>query len=307
MNSYDKCEMLKETIIRLYSNEGRSKSYISKLLYVPRKTLSQKINEWDLKEAEPRHHLTPSNQKFANANRELIISRLNNGCTITSIADELKVSRGYLKTIANGDEQIDAAFKQHVQQTHYDAERRRYERMETSSFDYYEKDLPNEQWKTILGYPEYEVSNMGRVRSFTKEGRKYLLKTSKNEYTRYTSVMLYHNGSKSNLSVHRLVAHMFVDGCTPTANTVNHIDGDKTNNRADNLEWVSQSDNNKHAYTVLNRTKNRKNKSDFVKVIYQNKYEFKTVAALARFLDKSETQTRRYLEEPAKHDLTIID
>ena len=79
-----------------------------------------------------------------------------------------------------------------------------------------------------------------------------------------------------------------------------------SNNASDNLEWVSQSENNRHSYQVLKRKNCTKNKSDFKKVVYKGKYEFKTVAALARFIGKSETQTRRYLETPHKHDLEII-
>ena len=69
---------------------------------------------------------------------------------------------------------------------------------------------------------------------------------------------------------------------------------------------MTQGENNAHAYAVLNRPVIKKNKSDFLKVIYKGKYEFKTVATLARFLEKSETQTRRYLEEPSKHELKIV-
>ena len=62
-------------------------------------------------------------------------------------------------------------------------------------------------------------------------------------------------GSVRNVSVHRLVAHHFVripedllaQGLTEETLVVNHIDGDKLNNRWDNLEWVTQKGNMKHA------------------------------------------------------------
>ena len=55
-----------------------------------------------------------------------------------------------------------------------------------------------------------------------------------------------------------------------------------------------------------NRSVVRNNKSPFKQIIYKNKYEFKTVAAFARFIGKSETQTRRYLETPSKYEIKIV-
>jgi hypothetical protein len=60
----------------------------------------------------------------------------------------------------------------------------------------------------------------------------------------YFGVSLWYNGKYNKHYVHRLVAENFLDG---TNETVNHKDGDKSNNHASNLEWMSYSDNNKHA------------------------------------------------------------
>lgn len=111
MRSYDKAEMLKSAIKHLYSNEGHSISYISKLLEINRKTLSSKIIEWKLSEPEPRHHFTPSMKKFVNKNRQLIKSRLDSDIPITKIADEINISRHSLvKTIIPND----AILKRHM-------------------------------------------------------------------------------------------------------------------------------------------------------------------------------------------------
>lgn len=103
----------------------------------------------------------------------------------------------------------------------------------------------------------------------------------------------------------RIVAHTFVEGFSETNNTVNHIDGDVTNNNASNLEWLSQADNNRHRSKCLARKENS-TMIKFEKVIYQKKYEFKTQRALAKFLGISPTQVRRYLEHPEKHELEIV-
>jgi len=54
MKSYEKAELLKESIFQLYSKEGRSVSYISKLLGINRRTISKKIKEWNLPVSKPK-------------------------------------------------------------------------------------------------------------------------------------------------------------------------------------------------------------------------------------------------------------
>lgn len=113
-----------------------------------------------------------------------------------------------------------------------------------------------ETWKDIPGYEgSYQVSNMGRLRSLdrsrTVRNRHggYMVRHDKgceihgsDNGNGYLSVRFYKGGKKQVLYVHRLVAQAFVDhpaGC----DTVNHIDHNRSNNAADNLEWVSQGDN----------------------------------------------------------------
>ena len=123
-----------------------------------------------------------------------------------------------------------------------------------------------EIWKSLPETPIYEVSNLGNVRSLTRKmpfkgglwgstERTYwgrTLSPGKSRHDGYAYVHLSIPGSKSkNFYVHRLVAAAFVAG--DRALTVNHIDGDKSNNCASNLEWVSQRQNNVHAIEVLKR------------------------------------------------------
>lgn len=100
-----------------------------------------------------------------------------------------------------------------------------------------------ERWKLIEDYPNYEVSDMGRVRNM-KTGK--VLRPCKAN-TGYLMVNLYEDEKHKFASVHRLVATHFIlnPGNKPC---VNHIDGYKTNNCVNNLEWVTYSENNLHAY-----------------------------------------------------------
>lgn len=99
-----------------------------------------------------------------------------------------------------------------------------------------------EIWKQIEDFPNYEVSNRGRVRN-KKTGRLKTQRLGRNE--RYISVWLIHNGVEATRRVHRLVAEAFL-GKHPNL-IVNHIDGDRTNNNVENLEWCTAAENNRHA------------------------------------------------------------
>ena len=101
-----------------------------------------------------------------------------------------------------------------------------------------------EEWLNISGYEGlYQVSNLGRVRSF-KSGK---WQTLKNRLTRwgYYLVTLYKDGKATNKWVHRLVAQAFIPN-PDNLPQVNHKDEDKLNNAASNLEWCDSKYNNNY-------------------------------------------------------------
>lgn len=105
-----------------------------------------------------------------------------------------------------------------------------------------------EVWKTINGFEGYSVSDAGRVRN-DKNGH-VLCPAVRSSTCDYLNVLLPKgNGKYIHKSVHSLVAEMFLPK-NGNGLVVNHIDGNKHNNRADNLEWVSRSENDKHAFNL---------------------------------------------------------
>jgi hypothetical protein len=99
----------------------------------------------------------------------------------------------------------------------------------------------NETWKEVPSFPEYEVSSTGRVRNArTGRSRKFYLNNCG-----YINLAI---RGKSR-GVHRLVAEAFLER-PPVKMDVNHINGVKTDNRLENLEWVTKKQNAEHARRI---------------------------------------------------------
>lgn len=121
-----------------------------------------------------------------------------------------------------------------------------------------------EEWLPIKGYEGlYEVSSFGRVKSLNY-GRTAAPKLLRQHLRgEYLSVTLYKDKSHSKESVHRLVASTFHPNPSWLPQ-VNHIDEDKLNNRADNLEWVTAKANTNYV-TAIQRAVAKKSKKVIAK------------------------------------------
>lgn len=116
-----------------------------------------------------------------------------------------------------------------------------------------------EIWKEITGYEGYyEVSNLGNVRSLDRyvyrpdgviQLRKGRIKAQTMTPDGYMTVSLNKDGINRKERVHRLVAENFVEGFFE-GSVIDHLDGDRTNNRFDNLEWVTQTENVKRSIDI---------------------------------------------------------
>lgn len=136
-------------------------------------------------------------------------------------------------------------------------------------------------WKDIEFNPNYEVSDSGIVR---RKSNKNVLKGCIT--SGYRSVKLtFENSKQQRFYVHRLVALHFIPNEDERKTFVNHKNGDKMDNRVENLEWVTPRENNLHYYQKIKQDKKeRKNGGKAIPVIQYdlNKNELATYPSMKK-------------------------
>lgn len=112
-----------------------------------------------------------------------------------------------------------------------------------------------EIWVKVNGFEHYEVSSMGRIRSTDR-----ILKGGLDP-DGYRTILLYPKptGKRKNVRLHRLIAKHFIPN-PDNLPQINHINGNKDDNRVENLEWVSAKQNVMHSINIGLRNDEVKNK-----------------------------------------------
>jgi hypothetical protein len=110
-------------------------------------------------------------------------------------------------------------------------------------------DLENEIWKVCYDFPDYFISNLGRIKS-TKFNKEKILKQNKNK-NKYLTINLCRNGKQKNKDVHILVFEIFNNYKLKNDECIHHKDKNKENNYYNNLKLMIKSNHTSVRNNIL--------------------------------------------------------
>lgn len=164
-----------------------------------------------------------------------------------------------------------------------------------------------EEARYVVGYKGlYIVSNLGGLWKLENNGTKVRTIKQYRKNPKYIRIALFKDGKRVWRNIHVLVAQAFIPN-PDNKPEVNHIDGDKLNSRADNLEWVTRLENHQHACdTGLNThyKLSAKEKHEICELFYSGQA---TVKQLAERYNTVQSNIRRYIRnyEKLKRELPL--
>lgn len=169
-----------------------------------------------------------------------------------------------------------------------------------------------EIWKDIKNFEGYQVSNLGRIRTHNKTTytQKHGIRQWKDKILKFkpftTSnqkssqgmgyrIDLWKNGKPKSFLVARLVATTFLEDLIDTNMTVNHKNGDRLDNRVENLEWLSRADNIRYGF------ENNQYKQISITLYNDNeKLRFRSISQASLFLKRSSNYISKCIKNNQK-------
>lgn len=146
-------------------------------------------------------------------------------------------------------------------------------------------------WKPVVGFEDkYEISSEGNIRSLCSNKDPYFIrKLSLNNKTEYLQCTLKVSGKGTSGKIHRMVAQAFIPNPLNLP-CVNHINGIKTDNRVENLEWVTYKENTHHAMDlgIMNTRRGEQSSKKFteldilnIRILYDSgEFSFSKIAKI---------------------------
>lgn len=269
--------MKQDSSIRKLAKEGKSVNSISKILNINRRILGPYVKENGIEIKVYKPKPKPSNIKLYNSYKDRVKKLAIEGLSHKQILETLgDLTSDKLYIFRSYDSELDELIRNNNADAFANMKNNSYK---SKRVEYYKfEDLPNEVWKQSKSQPRYWVSNMGRVKSYLRGLDCFrLLKLEINCRSGYVHSPLGR--------LHRVVATMFIPKPESSEKLeVNHINGIKTDNRVENLEWVTPKENMKHAMEVLFIRKYSSALGRFRKIRVDDKYEFSTFKACHKFL-----------------------
>lgn len=161
-------------------------------------------------------------------------------------------------------------------------------------------------WKDIKGYEGiYQIDENGNVKSFAqyKEGK---IKKQQIDKHGYATIMLCKNGFYEKVFIHRLVLSTFRPCENMEKLHVNHKDANPLNNNIDNLEWVTQQENNKYIEKMGHHS-GRSKKKVLVEFRNGDKEEYESLAECAEHFNVNKSTIQSYIKIPLGKKKRKID
>lgn len=165
--------------------------------------------------------------------------------------------------------------------------------------------LLNEIWKDIPNYEGlYQISDLGRIKSLHWGKEKILKQTIRSKNYPYYFIGLLKDKKRKYYAIHRLVAKVFV--ANPNKYTqVDHIDGNKLNNKANNLDWVTPKENTQRAWK-MGLAKNTERQRKIAKETMLKRWKdnnHRKVAGVKRTPEEKRQYQREYYKKHKKSNL----
>lgn len=174
--------------------------------------------------------------------------------------------------------------------------------------------MEEEIWKDIRGYEGYQVSNLGKIRTYNKttftekhgirhwenrilKFKPYTTTNQRSEQGMGYRITLWKNGKPKTLLVARLVATTFLEDLIDTNMTVNHKNGNRLDNRVENLEWLSRAENIKYGFE-----NGQYNQQSIILYNEKENLKFRSLSQANLFLKRN----HGYISNCIKHNRTIL-